>query len=92
MKHTAIVALCASALLTTGAEAFPAPKATPLSVSTTSTVEKAHYPYYRHCHWRHGYRYCYRGYAYAPYYDYGPYYYGPSFAIVIGRRHHHHHW
>lgn len=48
--------------------------------------QEVHYRDFRHCHWRHGHRWCHGGYRY--YNDYG---YSPGIVLRFGHFGHHHH-
>ena len=86
LKHALQAAACAGLVLTMApAMATAAPLSTaPAIGNEASNVSNVHWRSWRHCHWRHGERFCHGG---RRHWDNG----GPGINLYIGgkRRHHH---
>ena len=81
-------AMCiAGLMMTSPASAAPlGAVALQAAAQSDSAAQQVHWRGYRHCHWRHGRRYCHGR-------RYGRVYGWPGVGIYVGPRHHHrHHW
>lgn len=91
MKQTTMFSVAFAALLAIASTFSPPANAAPMgklpNAKDRADVTQVHYRSYRHCHWRHGHRWC-----HGPDYGYYDYDYGPNVTFGFsGHRHHRHH-